>query len=70
VPITTPANFGGTSWAEVVKRTGNNKKEQQAPPKHKSNSENPINIKLNRMEQAINQIKSNPKKSKVERNGN
>jgi hypothetical protein len=57
VPISTPANFGGTSWAEVVKRNNKEKAGPHKPPQEKNSSINQeLEARLIRMEQAIDQI--------------
>src|SRR4051812_9744041 len=56
VLISTPANFEGTSWAEVVKRTTNKKPNHQPPLENGKNQNDPIEKRLTRMEKAINLI--------------
>src|SRR5436305_8964647 len=52
----TPANFGGTSWAEVVKRTENKKTSHQPNQKDNHKLDNSVEKRLDRMENAINLI--------------
>ena len=66
VPIKTPANFRGTSWADVVKRNPNKKDQHQPTPRPKEKTHNPIELRLDKMEQAINQILRHLKLEEIE----
>jgi hypothetical protein len=68
VPISTPANFGGTSWAEVVKRTGNKKTGHQPNQKDNHKLDNSVEKRLDRMENAINLILNHLKLKETEIN--
>ena len=56
VPVAVPANFGGTSWAEVVKRNKIKEPTRKPPPRYTKEPDSHIEIRLARMEQAIDQI--------------
>jgi hypothetical protein len=56
VPVAVLANFGGTSWAEVVKRNKIKEPIRKLPPRYTKEPDSHIEIRLARMEQAIDQI--------------
>jgi hypothetical protein len=58
VPISTPANFGGLSWAQVISKKANNKTDTKVKHQNQEVKEKEISIetRLTRLEEAIGKI--------------
>src|SRR4051812_48910093 len=56
MPISILANFGGTSWAKVIKKTTNKKLNHQPSLENGKNQNDPIEKRLTRIEKTINLI--------------